>query len=319
MSVATPMIEAVQGRRSMTDSKSEAADQAVLQEFADMLLIERGLSKNTLAAYRSDLTSFARWLMVRGKSLVDATRDDVHACLASRVADGRSARSAARFLSALRRFYAWCSRERRISDDPTRLVAAPSLGRPLPVSMTESEVHSLLHAPDVTSDIGLRDRAMLEMVYGGGLRVSELISVTVDQINRRQGVVRLFGKGNKERLVPLGEHALSWLERYEAESRPELMSSGRCDTLFLSRRGAAMTRQSFWYRVKAHARRGGVSADLSPHSLRHAFATHLVNNDADLRVVQLLLGHSDLSTTQIYTHVARERLKQLHTTHHPRG
>lgn len=283
-----------------------------------MLLIERGLSDNTLMAYRSDLVSFSRWLIGRNKGLLDATRDDVHACLASRVADGRSARSAARFLSALRRFYAWCSRERRVAQDPTALIAAPSLGRPLPVSMTESEVLTLLQAPDVETVIGLRDRAMLEMVYGCGLRVSELVSVTVDQINHNQGVVRLFGKGNKERLVPLGEHAIGWLERYSLKSRPELLN-GPCDTLFLSRRGSAMTRQSFWYRVKAHAERAGVSAALSPHSLRHAFATHLVNNDADLRVVQLLLGHSDLSTTQIYTHVARERLKQLHSSHHPRG
>ncbi len=294
------------------------ADRVILLEFSDMLLIERGLSANTVSAYRSDLNSFAAWLGGRDKPLTRATRDDVHACLASRVADGRSARSAARFLSALRRFYAWCLRERRMSEDPTALVAAPILGRPLPVTMTETEVRKLLHAPDTTTDIGLRDRAMLELVYGCGLRVSELVSITVDQINARQGVIRLFGKGNKERLVPLGEHALRWVEDYSRDARPVLLS-GTSDTLFLSRRGAAMTRQSFWYRVKAHAQRAAVSSDLSPHSLRHAFATHLVNNDADLRVVQLLLGHSDLSTTQIYTHVARERLKQLHSTHHPRG
>lgn len=303
----------------MSDSVCcDAPDKAVLGQFLDMLMIERGLSNNTLMAYRSDLVSFATWLVQRQKGLLEATRDDVHACLASRVADGRSARSAARFLSALRRFYAWCVRERRVNEDPTALIAAPVLGRPLPLSMTESEVLQLLQAPDVDTVIGLRDRAMLEMVYGCGLRVSELVSITVDQINVNQGVVRLFGKGNKERLVPLGEHALRWLERYMQASRPDLQQ-GPCDTLFLSRRGAAMTRQSFWYRVKAHAQKAGVSAALSPHSLRHAFATHLVNNDADLRVVQLLLGHSDLSTTQIYTHVARERLKQLHAMHHPRG
>jgi len=295
-----------------------ASDLTLLQAFADMLLVERGLSANTLSAYRSDVMAFARWLGDRQRELGDATRSDVHECLAARLDEGRSARSAARFLSALRRFYGWCRREGRIAEDPTRLVAAPSLGRPLPTSMSEAEVRRLLEAPDTGVTLGLRDRAMLEMVYGCGLRVSEIISVTVDQVNRRQGVVRLFGKGNKERLVPLGEHALNWLERYEAQARPELIE-GSCDALFLSRQGRAMTRQSFWYRVKAHARRAGISAALSPHSLRHAFATHLVNHDADLRVVQLLLGHSDLSTTQIYTHVARERLKQLHGHHHPRG
>lgn len=293
-------------------------DTGLLSEFGDMLLIERGLSQHTLAAYRSDLKSFAHWLAPHGKSLDEATREDVLACLAARIEDGRSARSAARFLSALRRFFGWCCRERRIAEDPTRLVAAPSLGRPLPMSLSEGEVRQLLLAPDTRTEIGLRDRAMLEMVYGCGLRVSELVSVTVDQVNRRQGVVRLFGKGNKERLVPLGEHALGWLERYESSARPAMLD-GACDTLFLSRRGSAMTRQSFWYRIKAHAKAAGVTSALSPHSLRHAFATHLVNHDADLRVVQLLLGHSDLSTTQIYTHVARERLKQLHREHHPRG
>lgn len=302
-----------------THAPLSADDLKLLQSFADMLLIERGLSAHTLSAYRSDVVSFARWLGPFDKRLADATRDDVHACLASRIADGRSARSAARFLSALRRFYGWCCRERRIAEDPTHLVAAPALGRPLPTSMTETEVHSLLQAPDIGSTLGLRDRAMLEMVYGCGLRVSELVSVTVDQVNRRQGVVRLFGKGNKERLVPLGEHALNWLERYERDARPTLLAGRPTDVLFLSRQGGALTRQSFWYRVKAHARRAAVSDALSPHSLRHAFATHLVNHDADLRVVQLLLGHSDLSTTQIYTHVARERLKQLHAHHHPRG
>jgi len=293
-------------------------DRALLRSFADMLLVERGLSTNTTSAYRSDLIAFARWLGQGERALTDATRDDVHACLAARIDEGRSARSAARFLSALRRFYGWCRREGRIAEDPTRLVAAPLRRRPLPTSMSEAEVRRLLEAPDTTTTLGLRDRAMLEMVYGCGLRVSEIVSVTVDQVNRRQGVVRLFGKGNKERLVPLGEHALGWLEQYERDARPVLMRA-RSDALFLSRRGGAMTRQSFWYRVKVHARRAGAREALSPHSLRHAFATHLVNHDADLRVVQLLLGHSDLSTTQIYTHVARERLKQIHGQHHPRG
>ncbi len=290
----------------------------LLDTFGDMLLLERGLSRNTLSAYRSDLSHFAAWLEPRGRELLQATREDVLGCLASRIEDGRSARSAARFLSALKRFFGWCARESFIGEDPTRLVSAPTLGRPLPISMSEAEVQRLLEAPDVETPLGLRDRAMLEVVYGCGLRVSELVSIGVDQVNRRQGVVRLHGKGNKERLVPLGEHALNWLERYERESRPVLLTrpSG---TLFLSRRGAAMTRQSFWYRIKTHARSAGVSLDLSPHTLRHAFATHLVNHSADLRVVQLLLGHADVSTTQIYTHVAGERLKALHREHHPRG
>ena len=300
-------------------SDAAGADRALLDAFADMLLMERGLSGHTLSAYRSDLRAFAAWLAPHGRSLREATREDVLGCLAARVDDGRSARSAARFLSALRRFFGWCARESHVATDPTHLVSAPALGRPLPRSMSEAEVRTLLAAPDVDTAIGLRDRAMLEVLYGCGLRVSELVALRTDQVNRRQGLARLHGKGNKERLVPLGEHALTWLERYEGASRPELAAGRKCEALFLSRRGAAMTRQSFWYRIKTHARTAGVCATLSPHTLRHAFATHLVNHSADLRVVQLLLGHADVSTTQIYTHVASERLKRLHRTHHPRG
>ena len=307
------------GARAFRAPPPDAADRALLDAFADMLLTERGLSRHTASAYRCDLVAFAAWLAPRGRSLVGATREDVLGCLAERVDDGRSARSSARFLSALRRFFGWCVRESRVGTDPTRLVSAPALGRPLPKSMSEAEVRTLLAAPDVAEPIGLRDRAMLEVLYGCGLRVSELVALRTDQVNRRQGVARLHGKGNKERLVPLGEHALAWLERYEAEARPELAGGRPCEALFLSRRGAAMTRQSFWYRIKAHARTAGVRATLSPHTLRHAFATHLVNHSADLRVVQLLLGHADVSTTQIYTHVAGERLKRLHGEHHPRG
>ena len=295
------------------------ADRRLLDEFADMLLVERGLSLNTASAYRSDLGAFAAWLAPRGRSLVQASREDVLGALAARTDSGGSARSAARFLSALRRFFGWCVREARIETDPTHLVVAPSLGRPLPKSLTEAEVRTLLAVPDVSAALGLRDRAMLEVLYGCGLRVSELVALRTDQVNRRQGVARLHGKGNKERLVPLGEHALAWLERYERDGRPEHAGGRPSETLFLSRRGSAMTRQSFWYRIKAHARAAGVSDTLSPHTLRHAFATHLVNHSADLRVVQLLLGHEDVSTTQIYTHVAGERLKRLHREHHPRG
>ena len=307
------------GRSPTAGAALAGPDRALVDGFADMLLVERGLSRHTASAYRSDLAAFARWLAPRGRTLAEATREDVLGALAARADAGRSARSAARFLSALRRFFGWCVREASVARDPTHLVAAPALGRPLPRTMTEAEVRSLLGAPDASGALGLRDRAMLEVLYGCGLRVSELVALRTDQVNRRQGLARLHGKGNKERLVPLGEHALAWLERYEREARPELAAGRASEALFLSRRGAAMTRQSFWYRVKVHARAAGVSDTLSPHTLRHAFATHLVNHSADLRVVQLLLGHEDVSTTQIYTHVAGERLKRLHLEHHPRG
>jgi len=294
------------------------ADSAWINRFCDMLLIERGLSDNTIAAYRSDLSRFARWNATQDRLLMQVRRPDIMGYLANRIDDGASARSAARLLSALRRFYAWMTREQHIPEDPTQLVDAPSIGRSLPGTLTESEVRRLLNAPQTDTDLGLRDRAMLEMSYGCGLRVSELVSLTVDQINRQSGVLRVWGKGNKERLVPMGEEALDWLKQYEKYSRPALLR-GCTDALFLSLRGVAMTRQTFWHRIKAHGATAGIQSGLSPHTLRHAFATHLVNHDADLRVVQLLLGHSDLSTTQIYTHVATERLKAIHQEHHPRG
>jgi len=283
-----------------------------------MLLIERGLSKHTVSAYESDIKLFALYLQSINGSLKKADRADIMAFLGSRVSSGGSARSAARMLSALRRFYAHLLRERFISNDPTVLIDAPIIGRPLPSTLSESEVRKLLNAPVISTDIGLRDRAMLEVVYGCGLRVSELVSLQVDQVNVNQGVVRVWGKGNKERLVPMGEACIDWIERYTRDARDNLVK-GVSSTLFLSLRGREMTRQSFWHRIKVYGMSAGISAHLSPHTLRHAFATHLVNHDADLRVVQLLLGHSDLSTTQIYTHVARERLKYLHARHHPRG
>jgi integrase/recombinase XerD len=293
-------------------------DMGLLSRFADSQLIERGLSSHTIIAYNRDIRLFAASMRSSAPQLLDVERSDVMHCLAGRVQDGSSARSAARLLSALRRFYGWCIREGLLREDPTALVRSPSIGRPLPKVLTESEVAALLEAPDTEETIGLRDRAMLELLYGCGLRVSELVTLTVDQVRIQQGVLRVWGKGNKERLLPIGDLAVHWLQLYVKHARPSLMR-GKTDSLFLSNRGSAMSRQAFWYRIKAHGITAGIRISLSPHVLRHAFATHLVNNDADLRVVQLLLGHSSLSTTQIYTHVARERLKAMHRIHHPRG
>ncbi|MBX2879850.1 MAG: site-specific tyrosine recombinase XerD [Granulosicoccus sp.] len=306
-------------------SELNQADRNVLRQFADSQLVEKGLSKHTIDAYATDLRAFVSSLRgpedtQRGVSLsllLTASHSDVLDCLSLRVKNGSSARSAARLLSALRQFYAWAAREGLVKDNPTALIRSPGIGRPLPHTLTESEVQQLLHAPVVAETLGLRDRAMLELLYGCGLRVSELVSLTIDQVSLKQGVVRVWGKGNKERLVPMGDVAMLWIERYQKHARPILLKQSS-DTLFLSLRGSAMTRQSFWYRIRHHAANAGISKSLSPHTLRHAFATHLVNHDADLRVVQLLLGHSSLSTTQIYTHVATERLKNLHHNHHPR-
>lgn len=295
------------------------ASRRLLLQFSDMLLVERGLSKHTVSAYESDINLFGLHLQSTGDTnLEKVDRADIMAFLGTRVASGGSARSAARMLSALRRFYGFLVRERMITDDPTLLIDAPTIGRPLPSTLSETEVRKLLNAPVISTDIGLRDRAMLELLYACGLRVTELVSLQVDQVNLNQGVVRVWGKGNKERLVPMGEAASDWVQRYTRDARDNLVK-GLTSTLFLSLRGREMTRQSFWHRIKAHGLAAGINGHLSPHTLRHAFATHLVNHDADLRVVQLLLGHSDLSTTQIYTHVARERLKYIHATHHPRG
>ena len=292
----------------------------LIEQFLDAIWMERGLSENTLAAYRNDLNGYARWLAGQPHSdLITAGRDDVQTYLAERVAASASPRSTARLLSTLRRFYAWLRRENRINEDPTALIEAPKLGRPLPKTLTEAEVEALLAAPDTETTLGLRDRTMLEVLYASGLRVSELVSLKLMQINLQQGVIRVTGKGNKERLVPLGDEALSWLQRYLEESRSALLNGQTCDALFVTQRREAMTRQAFWYMIKRHAKTAHIDKALSPHTLRHAFATHLLNHGADLRVVQMLLGHSDLSTTQIYTHVARARLKDLHARHHPRG
>jgi integrase/recombinase XerD len=297
---------------------SAAAD-ALIERFADALWGEQGLSDNTLSAYRSDLARLAAWLGRRGARLEAATRADLQAYLAEVAAGGARPRTSARRLSSLRRFYRYLLREGSIEADPTALLDSPRLGRRLPRLLTEEEVERLLAAPDTATALGLRDRAMLETLYATGLRVSELVGLTRGRLGLEPGVVRVVGKGDKERLVPLGEEAAAWLVRYLRDARPALLGRRVSEALFVTARAAAMTRQAFWHNLKGHARRAGIRTPLSPHSLRHAFATHLLNHGADLRVVQMLLGHADLSTTQIYTHVARERLKSLHARHHPRG
>lgn len=290
-----------------------------LAQFLDSLWMERGLAANTLTAYRADLCTFSSWLEKRGARLVSAGRGDVMAWLAERSKAGASSRSMARQLSSLRRFYRWLVATGRIETDPTLRVEMPRLGRPLPKSLGESEVEALLDVPDVSDDLGHRDRTMLEVLYATGLRVSELVGLRVDQLNLRQGVLRVVGKGDRERLVPLGEEAVSWLEDYLRNTRPAILGERQSADLFPTRRGKGMTRQAFWHLIRRYAVRAGIEHSLSPHTLRHAFATHLLNHGADLRVVQMLLGHSNVSTTQIYTHVARERLRDLHAEHHPRG
>ena len=293
------------------------AESGLVEGFLDSLWMERGLSENTLAAYRTDLTRFRRWLERRHLGLCSATRTDILDYLAAGATG--PPRTTARRLSTLRRFYQHQVRNGRMPQDPTERVSGPRLGRPLPGALTEREVVALLGAPDLEDPLGMRDKAMLEILYATGLRVSELVAMRSVHLNLRQGVVRVTGKGNKERLVPLGEEAIHWLEQYLVSARAEILASHPSEVLFPTRRRTAMTRQAFWYRIKAHARRAGIGREISPHTLRHSFATHLLNHGADLRVVQMLLGHSDISTTQIYTHVARERLRQLHAEHHPRG
>jgi integrase/recombinase XerD len=296
----------------------EAADPA-LQRFLDAVWMERGLSANTLAAYRADLTALARWLEERDSALLKATRIELLGFIAARVEGGSRPRSTARQLSSFRRFFRFMMREGLIALDPTAQIAMPKIGRSLPKSLTEAEVDSLLEAPTVSEPLGHRDRTMLEVLYATGLRVSELVSLKHNQVNLNQGVMRVVGKGNRERLIPLGEEAVKWLQQFMQGPRVEILLERQTDYLFPTRRGDRMTRQAFWHIIKRYSKKAGVEKELSPHTLRHAFATHLLNHGADLRVVQMLLGHSDLSTTQIYTHVARERLKDLHSQHHPRG
>lgn len=293
---------------------------SLLDEFCDALWLEDGLSRNTLDAYRRDLAQFMQWLSdQRGKDLLAADHGDMQSYLAHQFQKKTRATSAARLLSSLKRIYRWLLRQNRIKVDPTLNIEAPKLPRTLPKSLTEADVESLLAAPDVETPRGERDRAMLEVLYASGLRVSELVTLKLSQVSQDMGVVRVLGKGAKERLVPLGEEALARVKHYAAVARPSLLAGQASDDLFVTAHGGAMTRQAFWQIIKRYALQAGLKTSISPHVLRHAFATHLLNHGADLRVVQLLLGHSDISTTQIYTHVARERLKQLHAAHHPRG
>jgi integrase/recombinase XerD len=297
-----------------------AASQDAIDRFIDALWIEDGLSANTLAAYRRDLTLYAQWLSQahEGSSLNDTREPDLLEYGVARHA-GSKATSANRRLTVFKRYFRWAIREHLLSVDPTlRLLSARQSVR-VPKTLTESQVEALLAAPDVQTPLGLRDRAMLELMYASGLRVSELVGLKTVHVSLADGALRATGKGSKERLVPFGEEAHSWLRRYLAEARSEILAGQASDALFVTARGGPMTRQMFWKLIKQHALRGGVAVPLSPHTLRHAFATHLLNHGADLRAVQLLLGHADISTTTIYTHVARERLRALHAAHHPRG
>jgi integrase/recombinase XerD len=300
-------------------------DAQLIAFFLERAWSELGLADNTLASYRRDLEGYSRWLVAQGRAFASSDRELLQRYLSERsrkggmAGSGYKARSNARLLSALRHFHRLLVREGRLATDPTLLIDAPKLPRSLPKALSEGELESLLRVPADTP-LGLRDRAMLELMYATGLRVSELVGITAAQVNLRQGVLRVVGKGGKERLVPLGEEAAHWLQRYVADARPVLLKGGRSDALFVSNRRAAMTRQMFWVLVKKHASSAGIAAArISPHVLRHSFATHLLNHGADLRALQLMLGHSSLSTTQIYTLVAKEGLKRLHARHHPRG
>ena len=293
----------------------------LLDRFADGLWLNDGLARNTLESYRRDVRQFAEWLQeTAGLGLLEARASDLQRHLAWLVSERhRKPRTTGRLVSSLRRFYQFALREGLRRDDPAVDLDSPRIPRSLPKSLSEAQVEALLAAPDVATAQGLRDRAMLETLYASGLRVSELVGLKTVQVNLDMGVVRVLGKGAKERLTPLGEEAIAWITRYQLEGRPALLGARKSDALFVTARGAAMTRQAFWGLVRKHARRADIRAPISPHTLRHAFATHLINHGADLRVVQMLLGHADISTTQIYTHVARERLKSLHRKHHPRG
>lgn len=296
-------------------------DTELLDEFSDALWLEDGLSRNTLDSYRRDLEKFSDWLAANRRiDLLQTSPADIQAYLGDlMLKQNAKASSTGRNISSLKRLFRYLLRQNRIATDPTLQIDTPKLPRSLPKSLSEADVEALLNAPDTQTPLGLRDRAMLEVLYASGLRVSELVTLRVSQVSMDMGVVRVMGKGNKERLVPLGEVALEWLRRYLADARTVLLGPHSSDAMFVTARAEGMTRQMFWYLIKKHARNCGLTMTLSPHTLRHAFATHLLNHGADLRVVQMLLGHTDISTTQIYTHVARERLKTLHSQHHPRG
>nr|WP_240775717.1 site-specific tyrosine recombinase XerD [Nissabacter sp. SGAir0207] len=295
-------------------------DHSLIEQFLDALWLERNLAQNTLDSYRIDLHTLAAWLHHHQSGLLAADTPALQAFLTERVEGGYKASSSARLVSAMRRLFQYLYREKQRTDDPSALLASPKLPQRLPKDLSEAQVEALLQAPSPENPLELRDKAMLEVLYATGLRVSELVGLTLSDVSLRQGVVRVIGKGNKERLVPLGEEAIHWLENYLEFGRPWLLNGQTLDIVFPSNRSQKMTRQTFWHRIKHYAILAGIDSDrLSPHVLRHAFATHLLNHGADLRVVQMLLGHSDLSTTQIYTHVATERLKQLHQQHHPRA
>ena len=301
-----------------TAGQSSKLDTVQLDTFIDHLWLEDGLSKNTLESYRADLSQFNTWLCKNKSDLLKATQADIQQYLAVKFPQSKP-RSISRLIASMRRFYRYALRENLISADPTLQIESPKLPRSLPKSLNEQEVEHLLSAPNTNQALGLRDRAMLELLYASGLRVSELVTVKVNEVSTQDGVVRVTGKGSKTRLVPMGQEAADWIDKYLKHARPDILQKRLCDALFVTNRAGAMTRQAFWYLIKRYALLAGISKHMSPHVLRHAFATHLLNHGADLRVVQMLLGHADISTTQIYTHVARERLKQLHSVHHPRG
>ena len=299
----------------MSEAKTEHVQ---LDTFIDHLWLEDGLSKNTLESYRADLSQFNTWLVKNKSELLTANQAEIQQYLAVKFPQSKP-RSISRLIASMRRFYRYALRENLISTDPTLQIESPKLPRSLPKSLNEQEVEDLLNAPNISDSIGLRDRAMLELLYASGLRVTELVSIKVNEVSTQDGVVRVTGKGSKTRLVPMGEEAADWITKYLNHARPDILQKRLSDALFVTARADAMTRQAFWYLIKRYALIAGITKHMSPHVLRHAFATHLLNHGADLRVVQMLLGHSDISTTQIYTHVARERLKQLHSVHHPRG
>jgi integrase/recombinase XerD len=299
-------------------SKDSSPSHFAIDSFIDALWLEEGLSKNTLAAYRRDLTLYTDWLAGQGRALDGTTETDLNGYFAARHASSK-ATTANRRLTVFKRYFRWALRERLITQDPTLRLQSAKQALRVPKTLTESQVEALLEAPDVDTPLGLRDRTMLELIYASGLRVSELVSLKTFNLSMNEGVLRVMGKGNKERLVPFGQVARDWIARYMAQGRPTILAGQQTEDVFVTARGQGMTRVMFWIIVKKHARAAGIVAPLSPHTLRHAFATHLLNHGADLRAVQMLLGHADISTTTIYTHVARERLKTLHAQHHPRG
>lgn len=303
---------------SMSEQLLPSQDQQLLDAFFDHLWLIDGLSHNTLASYRLDLTGFSMWLQTENCHLLHVTQAEIQQYLSIKFPQSKP-RSISRLIASLRRFYRYLLLQESISEDPTIQIQSPKLPRHLPNSLNEDEVVQLLDAPNTSDDTGLRDKAMLELLYACGLRVTELVNIKVVEVSLNDGVIRITGKGSKTRLVPMGEEAIAWIDQYLQSARANILKNKLTDALFVTNRGEAMTRQAFWYVIKRYAAIAGIQKAISPHVLRHAFATHLLNHGADLRVVQMLLGHSDISTTQIYTHVARERLKKLHTLHHPRG